>query len=61
MQFSLIAFVATLAVASAQLIPRNVVGILGVENGNDIGRWEVNEFCPHGTYAKGFDLKVSIT
>ena len=58
MQFSVVFLVASLAVTSAQLIPRNVVGVLGIENGNDVGRWEVNEFCPHGTYAVGFDLKV---
>ena len=54
----LIIFLTLVAVTSAQLIPRTVVGIVQVTNGNDVGKWGINEFCPMGTYAVGFDLLV---
>lgn len=38
--------------------PRQVVKLLTVNNGHAWGSWERAQFCPTGTYATGFELKV---
>ena len=40
--------------------PRNVTKTLAVDNGVDVGSWRREEFCPKGSYAAGFELKVSL-
>lgn len=39
--------------------PRQVVQMLTVGNGHSWGQWERMEFCPMGTYASGFEIKVT--
>ena len=53
----LLLFVVIGAVA-AQTYPRHVTKELSVLNGAETGTWRREEFCPKGTYASGFKLKV---
>ena len=39
--------------------PRSVTDVLNVTNGAESGHYRREEFCPEGTYATGFQLKVS--
>ena len=40
--------------------PRDVVKTLYVKNGGTRGTWQAPDFCPVGTYASGFRIKVTI-
>ena len=44
--------------ATYEDFPRNVVKTLNVTNGVEVGTWRREEFCPMGSYAAGFELKV---
>jgi len=37
---------------------RSITQVLSVTNGGPWGTWRREEFCPEGTYATGFELKV---
>ena len=50
---------AAMAAAQYESFPRNVTKTLRVDNGLDgVGYWRREEFCPEGSYAGGFQLKV---
>ena len=44
--------------ASVAEFPRDVLKTLYVKNGGSRGYWQAPEFCPVGTYAAGFRIKV---
>ena len=41
--------------------PRKVVKVLTVDNGGQWGDWHGPHFCADGTYAVGYNMKVSIS
>lgn len=43
-----------------QNAPRKVVKILTANNGGGWGSWHGPQFCADGTYAVGYNMKVSI-
>lgn len=40
-------------------VPRNVTRTLRVSNGGDFGEWGDPDFCAEGSFAVGYDMKVS--
>ena len=59
--FAALALVLVAAVsAQHESFPRNVTKTLTVDNGVEQGTWRREEFCPMGSYAAGFELKVKI-
>ncbi|XP_043090324.1 vitelline membrane outer layer protein 1-like [Puntigrus tetrazona] len=62
--FSLLAFIGLqVSVQSAgrrseRNVERTFISLLAVSNGMKFGSWSQREFCPRGTHAAGFSLKV---
>ena len=56
--FVLSFLIAAVTAQSFEEFPRNVVKTLNVTNGVTVGDWQREEFCPYGSYAAGFQLKV---
>ena len=55
--------IGAISIASAFLLvhdaPRKVVKVLTVDNGGRWGDWHGPHFCAAGTYAVGYNMKVS--
>ncbi|XP_045189853.1 vitelline membrane outer layer protein 1-like [Mercenaria mercenaria] len=61
MQHSVVLFILSISVASGFLLEtsnRNVTKILKVTNAGRYGYWSNPQFCPPGTFASGFSMKI---